>query len=403
MRHQPDHPPQAETRAQSIDQMRELGVLIQRRKAGLRWVETLGHQGREPQHVETEPGIAGIAQHGETVGKQTAHALGIAHRRTGAEFDAMHGAVGAEQRDLKKPRPLPAPLEQPIEIARKLLDGAEHVGFKRDRIGKTALHQRGRDRQTRLDRLILAAERLVDPADELNPETGGERGARTLQHIADVLEPDLRQRIDDLGRKSQRGERQRRERCAHLGRRHQAYFSFAEMRHREGTAERIGDRDPGRKTLRREPRDQIATERLLATEQMRTTGDIERKTIGRREPDQRGEAVAPVGDCVQQTLVRVRIGVFDGKRGIHGARVGECHAGLEPQARRGVVERRDAQRRLDRSNNNERLISRRGRGTRDPIGREPPQPHRQIAPGGRRVHGDPRQQATGRKRRAGSW
>ena len=203
LRHQPDHPPQAETRAQSIDQMRELGVLIQRRKAGLRWVETLGHQGREPQHIETEPGIAGIAQHGEAISEQTAHALGIAHRRTGAEFDAMHVAVGAEQRDLQKPRPLPAPLQQPIEIARKLLDGAEHVGFKRDRIGKAALHQRGRDRQTRLDRLVLAAERLVDAADELDPETGGERRARTLQHIADVLETDLRQRIDDLGRKSQ--------------------------------------------------------------------------------------------------------------------------------------------------------------------------------------------------------
>ena len=345
-----------------------------------------------------------------------------------------------EQRDLKKPRPLPAPLEQPIEIARKLLDGAEHVGFKRDRIGKTALHQRGRDRQTRLDRLVFATERLVDPADELNPEAGGERSARTLQHIGDVLEPDLRQRIDDLGRKSQRGERQRRDRCAHVGRRHQACFSFAEMRHREGTAERIGDRDPGRKTLRGEPRDQIATERLFATEQMRTTGDIERKTVGRREPDQRGEAVAPVGDCVQQTLVRVRIGVFDGKRGIHGARVGECHAGLEPQARRGVVQRGDPQRRLDRSNNDKSAfsksglrfcvrtrsriinwcafraadrhplslkarwrISRRGRGARDPIGREPPQPHRQITPPGRCVHGDPRQRATGRKRRTGSW
>ena len=143
------------------------------------------------------------------------------------------------------------------------------------------------------------AERLVDTANELDPKTSGKRGARTLQHVTDVFEADLRQRIDDFRRKPQCGQRQRRERCAHLVRRHQTNFGGAKMRRRKGASKRIGGRDMGCKALRGEPRHEIAAERFLAAEEMRTAGDVEREPIGRRETNQRRVTVAPVGDRVQ--------------------------------------------------------------------------------------------------------
>jgi hypothetical protein len=44
-REEPRHAPQAEARAQAIDQVREIRILIGRRKTNLQRIETLGHQG----------------------------------------------------------------------------------------------------------------------------------------------------------------------------------------------------------------------------------------------------------------------------------------------------------------------------------------------------------------------
>ena len=144
------------------------------------------------------------------------------------------------------------------------------------------------------------------------------------------------------------------------------------MRHRAGTAERIGDRDPGRKTLRREPSLTRSRQNAFSPPNRCAQPVISSsKPSGGIEPDQRRDS--------GRTSRRSRRASAESASGsacstaserIHGARVGECHAGLEPQARRGVVERRDAQRRLDRSNDDERLINWRGRRARDPIGRE---------------------------------
>ena len=91
-----------------------------------------------------------------------------------------------------------------------------------------------------------------------------------------------------------------------------------------------------------EPRDQIAGERRFAAEQMRAAGDVEHKTVRRIEPDQRRVAVAPIGDGFEQTPVGLRIGVRDRQARIHGARVGEPHAGLKAEPRRAVVQGGDA-------------------------------------------------------------
>ena len=137
-----------------------------------------------------------------------------------------------------------------------------------------------------------------------------------------------------------------------------------------------------------EPRDQIAGERRLAAEQMRAAGDVEQQTIRRIEPDQRRIAVAPVGDGFEQTPVGLRIGVHDRQAWIHGARVGEPHADLKSEPRRAVGQRGDALRALDRGDDDEGF-NRLGRAALDPVGRKPPQPHRQIPPAGKHAHDGP--------------
>ena len=65
------------------------------------------------------------------------------------------------------------------------------------------------------------------------------------------------------------------------------------------------------------------------------------KPVRRIEPDQRRVAVAPVGDRFEQAAVGLRIGVRHRQRRIHRARVGERHAGL---AARAAPQRRSARR-----------------------------------------------------------
>ena len=76
----------------------------------------------------------------------------------------MHGAIGAEQRHLEQPSALAAPLQHRPKPATELLDGAEHIVFARDRLGKALLGHGHGNRQARRDWLLDKTERLIDPA-----------------------------------------------------------------------------------------------------------------------------------------------------------------------------------------------------------------------------------------------
>ena len=90
-----------------------------------------------------KPGSHSSPEHREAVGEQPADARRIAQRRGGADLEALHLAVGAEQRDLQQPRALAVPLQHAVELARQLLDGAEHVLLAADRLGEALLgHER---------------------------------------------------------------------------------------------------------------------------------------------------------------------------------------------------------------------------------------------------------------------
>ena len=232
-----------------------------------------------------------------------------------------------------------------------MLDGAEHVGLARDRLGKALLGHRGRHRQARRDRLVGVAQRLIEAEQQRLAEARGERRARARGEIGDAGQAGGFQVRDGLGIDAQRRDRQRQHGRFGFAARDDARLAIA--RDAPGAADRVGDRDAGAQTLLREPRDQIAGERRLAAEQMRAAGDVEQQAIRRIEADQRRIAVAPVGDGFEQTPVGLRIGVHDRQLRIHGAGVGEPHADLEAEPRRAVVQGGDALRALDRRDDDE--------------------------------------------------
>ena len=137
-----------------------------------------------------------------------------------------------------------APLQGKLKPAGKPRDGAEHVLLARDRLGKTLLGDVRRDRQARIERLVLAAERAVELAQQFAAEAGGEGCARQIDDIADALQADARQRRDGLRRQPQRGERQRRKQSAFLAA--SVACGLAEMRGGPGRADACRRRRCGR-------------------------------------------------------------------------------------------------------------------------------------------------------------
>ena len=101
---------------------------------------------------------------------------------------------------------------------------------------------------------------------------------------------------------------------------------------------------------------------------MSAAGDIEQQTIRWIEADQRRVAVAPIGNAFEQPPIRLRIGFHDRQLWIHGAGIGEAHAGFQSEPCRTVGQRRDPLRGLDRCDDDESL-NRFGRAALDPVGR----------------------------------
>ena len=388
LRNEPRHAAKPEARAEPIDQMRELLALLGPGQSALHRIAALGDQRRKPDHVEAEARIGRVAERGKPVLEQAPYAWRIAQRRAGADLQPVHLAVGAEQRQADEPRALAAPLQHAAELVRQMLDGAEHVLFARDRIGKPPLGHRGRQRQARRDRLVGAAERLIETAEKSIAESRRKRCTRTLDEISHTLEAGARQRRGDLRLDAQRRHSQRQDRRFRFTTRHHRWRAIA--RHAPGAAHAVGDGNPRLETLMRQPRDEIAAHRRFAAEQMRAAANVEHQPVRRIETGERRIAVGPVGDRFEQAPVGFRIGLRHCDAGMHRAHVGKRHAGLEPKSRRRIVHRGEPQRRLDWSGDDARRFIRCGQAAFDPVGREPSQPHRQVSPVGRHGHDDPR-------------
>ena len=99
----------------------------------------------------------------------------VAHRSRGAGGDALDRAIGPEEGKLEASRAVAARCQRRLESRREPLDAREHVLLPRNRLVKALLRDIGRDRQTRGQRLVFAAERAVELAQEIGTEAGGKR------------------------------------------------------------------------------------------------------------------------------------------------------------------------------------------------------------------------------------
>ncbi len=225
LRHQAGDAAQPEARAEAVDEMRQLGIVAGSGaggKRGLHRIAALGDEGGEPHHVEAEAGIAGVADGGEPVGEQADDA---GRPRAAARRSRPRSGTPCCRCETARPAGAARPPRAAPSAARAGRRACSMVPstsrFEPDRIGEALLRHIGRQRQARRDRLVLAAERLIDAADEDFAEARGERRARQVDEIADRFEPDLGERRDRLRREAQRRGRQRQQRRAHPLRRHQ--------------------------------------------------------------------------------------------------------------------------------------------------------------------------------------
>src|SRR5262249_57363874 len=110
----------------------------------------------------------------------------------------------AEQDELDLSRAFAAPLQHGFEAYGELLDDLEHVLLARDRLGEALLGEIGRDRDARLQRLGLAAERAIKLAQQLGTEARGERCAWQIDEIADAFQAHARKRRHEVVRQAER-------------------------------------------------------------------------------------------------------------------------------------------------------------------------------------------------------
>ena len=88
----------------------------------------------------------------------------------------------------------------------------EHRGdvvFAGNRLGEAALDDEGGCGAARIDHLVLARKRLVEPPYQVRAETGGERGPWRVGDLADGLQADPVHRRDRFRVEAQRRHRQR--------------------------------------------------------------------------------------------------------------------------------------------------------------------------------------------------
>ena len=313
-----------------------------------------------------ETGITGVTENGEPILEQFPHARRIAQRRAGAELETMHRAVDTKQRHLKQTPALAPPIQHSDQLARQLLDRAQYIGFARDGIGETPFGHGRWQRQARRDGFFDTTQRLIETKQQLLAEARGERRPRARYQIGNAGQTGCLQDRNSLSIDPQRRDRQTPHRGLGLTGRYDALLAIA--RDAPRTTGGVGHRDAGAQSLLREPADQVAGERRLAAEQVRATGDVEQQAIRRIETDQRRVAITPVGDAFEKTLIRFRIGFHHWQLGIHGAGIGEAHAGFQSEPDCAVGQRGDPLGGLHRCDNDE-SFNRFGRAALDPIGR----------------------------------
>jgi hypothetical protein len=186
----PCHPTRAEPRAQAIEEIGERVrpfLLRRAREIALRGRDRLGEKTGETQHVEAIAGVEFVlVGRFETLAEQARDRTRFVERPAGADDDAAHRAVDAEEGRFKPPRALGLALQQDGQILGEFGDRRLDRLLLHDRAGEAPLGGKIRRGEARRNRRALQAAKRVKPRDDLLAETRSDRRARAQRDIADA-------------------------------------------------------------------------------------------------------------------------------------------------------------------------------------------------------------------------
>ena len=356
--------------AEDIDQRRDVGnLLFDQRGSDLPLLQRLGEDGDQHQLLDAETGIDGLDAVTEKLRQPSRIADGFG--KTGAEMlarvvDAMHEKVAAPRAEAVFGK-----------ASRELADQPAHIfgdGLRcADRLGKILRDLHQLRRSDRLDRFGDAAKHLIQPARGLRPEPQRQRRTRHGRELANRIDTEHAQALDDLRRQPQGDDRQVDDRLHHIVHRHDSRFRRQQpgerMRGAPGVAHGCASRQPAAA----QHIDEARHEQRFAAVQVISTFRINDETVGTIDRDNR--AILPERP-ERQPFQRSRIlgwrCVDHEKIGDHGLRLAGSHANAQAELQCGGIGGRDPAFRTAAGNDDQRLVSRQGFASvpSDPLRRE---------------------------------
>ena len=180
------------------------------------------------------------------------------------------------------------------------------------------------------------AKRLIQPQQNLGPETAWQSGTGNLLYIADQTQAQTLQPLQHVRGQAQGGQRQGGKGALLLPCRHDP--PRPEPRHAIGRAACARDRHPRRQPRARQPRRQVGQHPSLAPHQMRRPCQVQHQPIRPLCPDPRRIAQSPALQRGQSLGIRLRIIPARDQIGTQRTGIGQSHSNAQTGLRCGGID-----------------------------------------------------------------
>ncbi len=244
-----------------------------------------------------------------------------------------------------------------------------------DGFGKAAFGDHRRRSDAWIERTGRVAEQAAQRGRGVGAEPRGDIRHWARREVADRLEPGADERGRRLAVEFERSDGQAADRGG-LVRGGACLITREGAGGVGGGAKRMAQRhaEPGQAPI------DIVDQSCLAIEQMGTAGDVEDQPVGGIERDERGVARTALGEPVEPGMIENGIVRHDGKVGHLRPRVGERHADAKPERLRAGIDACEAQRTALLLGKDEGEVRRLRHRAGEPLGGQPREEQRQIAP-----------------------
>ncbi len=347
-----------------------------------------GDAGFQPDQVEAETGVQRIGQGIQLLVQKPQHYIGIAQRRAGADCDALHLAVGAEEHRFQKAQALALTFKSLRQCDTQRVKAFADDILSHDRLGKTMRGAEIGQGPARGERLFLRPQHHMQTGEEVHAQPRGQFGAASVGYLRDGLEAGTFERSQLVFAAIQRGDGQWRNHGPVRAGRRDSTCRVTRQRARRQRCARDSSLD--RETLCGDFLPHMLKHHRFAAEKMRNAADVQQQAVGRIDRHQRCEAVAPIGDALQKREVGFLVGRHDRQILDHGAGIGQRLAAMKAQPLRVFVQRIDIERVVGAARDDQGCIfgccfRRAAAEAPQPVGRQARKPQGQNAPppGGR--------------------